>query len=91
MTPRAVEVLRRAFELGRMDPASVGVRISTGRGLRGEEARTGFADQPEPHEVTIEVEGLRLFVPRALEERGAVVDVADEHDRIILISESEAD
>lgn len=85
VTPRAVEVLRRAFELGRMDPASVGVRLSTARGLRGEEVRTGFAEAAEPDEVTIEVGSLRLFVPRSLEERGAVVDVADEHDRIVLI------
>ena len=82
VTARAVEVLKRAFELGRMDPSQVGVRVSVAKGLRGEEVRTGFAEQPEPDETTVEAGGIRLFVATRLAERGAVIDVAAEHDQI---------
>ena len=82
VTPRAIEVLKRAFELGRMDPSRVGVRVSVAKSLRGEEVRTGFAEQPEPDETTIETDGIRLFVAAELAERGAVIDVAAEHDQI---------
>jgi hypothetical protein len=82
VTPRAVEVLKRAFELGRMDPSRVGVRVSVAKGLRGEEVRTGFAEGPEPDETTVESDGIMLFVAAVLAERGAVIDVAAEHDQI---------
>jgi hypothetical protein len=88
VTARAVDVLRRALEAGRLDPAAVGVRIDVGRGLRGEEVRPSFAEQAEPGDVEIEVGGLRLFVPKSLSERGATVDVADEHDRIVIREET---
>jgi hypothetical protein len=84
VTPRAIAVLKRALELGRMDPSRVGIRISTARGLHGNEARTGFSEEPEADEVTVVAGDLRLFVPSALAERGAVVDVADEHDKIVV-------
>jgi hypothetical protein len=84
VTPRAIEVLKRALEAGRMDPRIVGVQIGLAAGLRGTEVRTGFAEQPEPGEVEVGVEGLRLFVQASLAERGTVVDVADEHDRIVI-------
>jgi len=67
-----------------MDPAQIGIRIGTARGLRGEEVRTGFADAPEPDEKTLEISGIRLFVPGTLAERNATIDVADEHDRIVV-------
>ena len=82
VTPRAVEVFKRAFELGRMDPARVGVRVSVAKALRGEEVRTGFAEEPEPDETTVEAGGIRLFVATRLAERGVVIDVAAEHDQI---------
>jgi hypothetical protein len=84
VTPRAVEVLRRALEAGRMDPERVGIRIALGRGLRGEEARTGFDEEAEAEERTVTIDGIRLFVPIALFEEGATIDVAEEHDRIVI-------
>ncbi len=84
VTPRAVEVLARALEAGRMDPSRVAIRVAVARGLRGEEVRTGFAEEPEPDETIIDAGGIRVFVPGALSERDAVIDVADEHDRIIV-------
>lgn len=67
-----------------MDPAGVAIRVTLARGPRGEEARTAFADSLEPDEVCIERSGIRLYVPRALEERGATIDVSDEHDTIVV-------
>jgi hypothetical protein len=84
VTPRAAEVFRRALEAGRMDPERVGIRVSIGRGLRGEEARTGFAEDAEEDERTVTIDAIRLFVPIALFEEGATIDVADEHDRIVI-------
>lgn len=84
VTPRAVEVLRRAFELGRIDPARVGVRILLAASPRGDAVRTGFAEEPEPGETIVEAGGIRLFVPSSLADRGAVVDASDEHDQIVI-------
>lgn len=84
VTPRAIEVLRRALEAGRMDPAVVGVRIAVGRGLRGDDVRTTFAEQPEPDDETLDAGGVRIFVAHELASREVTVDVADEHDRIVL-------
>jgi Fe-S cluster assembly iron-binding protein IscA len=85
VTSRAIEVFRRALDVGRMDPARIGIRVSIARGLTGEEVRTGFAEQPEQGEVTMEVDGLRLFLPPGLAGRDGTIDVADEHDRIVLL------
>ena len=85
VTPRAIEVFRRAFDVGRMDPARIGIRVSIARGLKGEEVRTGFAEQPEHDEVTVEVDGLKLFLPAGLAGRDGTIDVAGEHDRIVLL------
>jgi Fe-S cluster assembly iron-binding protein IscA len=84
VTPRAVEVLRRALHAGRLDPAKVGIRVSLGRGIHGEEIRTSFVEGPEPGDETIDAGGIRVFVPAGLARRGAALDVADDHDRIIL-------
>jgi Fe-S cluster assembly iron-binding protein IscA len=84
VTPRAVDVLRRALVAGRMDPERVGIRISVARGMRGEEVRTGFAEEPEPGDETLDAAGIRLFVPADLAAKDATLDVADEHDRIVL-------
>lgn len=65
-----------------MDPSKVSVRVFTARGPRGEEVRTGFAERPEQDETTIHAGGIRLFIPSGLAERGAVIDVSEEHDRI---------
>jgi Fe-S cluster assembly iron-binding protein IscA len=84
VTPRAVDVLKRALEAGRMDPARVGVRVSLARGMRGSEVRTGFAEAPEPGDETLDAGGIRLFIPAEIAAGDSVIDVADEHDRIVL-------
>jgi Fe-S cluster assembly iron-binding protein IscA len=84
VTPRAVEVLRRALDAARLDPARTGVRVAEARGMRGSEIRTGFADEPEPGDETIDAGGIRIYVPAALARRDATIDVSDEHERIVL-------
>ena len=81
VTPRAIEVLRRALEAARLAPSDVGIRVSLARSLRGPELRTGFAEQAEQGEATIEVGGIRLFLGPEI---SGTLDVADEHDRIVL-------
>jgi hypothetical protein len=81
VTPRAIEVLRRALAAGRLHPSKAGIRIEMAKGLRGGELRTGFAEQAEPGETTIEADGIRLFLPPDV---SGTLDVADEHDRIVL-------
>ena len=81
VTPRAIEVLRRALEAGRLDPAEAGIRVTLAKSLGGAELQTGFAEQAEPGEETIEAEGIKLFVASDI---SGTLDVADEHDRIVL-------
>ena len=69
-----------------MDPARVGIRVSLARGMRGSEVRTGFAEDPEPGDETLEADGIRLFIPPEVAAGDSVLDVADEHDRIVLRS-----
>jgi hypothetical protein len=78
LSPQAVDVLRRALDAGRMDPARVGVRLTLDRSGA---LRTGFATEPEPGEETILAGGVRLFAAEGLD---GTLDVADEHDRLIL-------
>ena len=84
VSDRALGVLRRALDAARLDPRTVGVRVSLARGPRGEELRTSFAEQPEPGEQTIEAGGITLFMPVDLAARQATLDVSEEHDRIVL-------
>lgn len=67
-----------------MDPARVAIRVTTSRGLRGVEVRTGFAEEPEPEDVTVSIGGITLFIPAELDERGATIDASDEHDTIVV-------
>ncbi|MGH2785422.1 MAG: hypothetical protein ACRDJ1_09170 [Actinomycetota bacterium] len=84
VTPRALAVLARALEAGRMDPGRVGIRVTIATGPRGPEVRTGFADEPEPGDVSLTLGGITLFIQAELDERGATLDVSDEHDVIVL-------
>lgn len=54
--------------------------------VAGGEVRPRFAQQPEPDDEVLEVEGLRVFVARSVTaEHGLVeVAVAPEHDQLIV-------
>jgi hypothetical protein len=81
VTSKALEVLRRALEAARLDAATTAISL---RVTRGGDVQTGFADEPDPGEQIVDEGGIRIFVPTALAEAGAVVDVSDEHDRIVV-------
>ena len=80
VTPKAIEVLKRALEAGRMDPALVGVRLSVDRGGT---LRTGFTEEPESGDATLDVGGVRLYVPPDVD-GDRVLDVTGEHDQLML-------
>jgi hypothetical protein len=82
VTERAVEVLRRALEAGRLDPEVVGIRVWR---TRDGAVRTGFAEEPEPGDDTMDIAGIRLFIPAELAGEGRTLDVSSEHDRIVLV------
>jgi Fe-S cluster assembly iron-binding protein IscA len=79
LTPRAIEVLRRAIDAGRLDASSAGVRVWV---TRTGDAQIGFADEPTAGDEIVEAGGIRVFVAPGLAD--AVLDVADEHDRIVV-------
>ncbi|MGH2828940.1 MAG: hypothetical protein ACRDJM_00500 [Actinomycetota bacterium] len=76
---RVPEVLRRGLEAAGLRPEEHGVRIRLVRGV----TQTAFAADPEPGDVTLDVEGIRLFLDPSLSGSGAVViGVSSEHDQI---------
>jgi hypothetical protein len=80
VTPRAVEVLRRSFEVARLDPSSYGVRLR--RTAHG--AQTQFAEAPEPGDEVLEAGGIRLFVAPAIAKGAVTIDASEEHDQIVV-------
>lgn len=89
VTEEAARVLRRALELGGVDPERGGIRLRAARSLSGGAGvQVELADGPGPGESTVEAAGLRLFVDPALiaSAAGPVVDVEQPHERIVLRS-----
>lgn len=89
VTEAAAQVLRRALELGGVDPQRGGVRLYLARSLGGAPGlQVELAEGPGPQETTVETAGLRLFVHPSLSAALAepVVDVEEPHERIVLRS-----
>ncbi len=87
VTQEAVEVLKRSLELGRVDPATGGVRLRGARALGGGfDIQVELADAPGEEEHVIEVGGIRVFVDgevrRAYPE--AVVAVEPQHEVVVV-------
>lgn len=82
LTPEAVEVIRRSFEIGGMDPSTVGVRLRRAGGV----VRPRFAEQPEPDDVVVDIEGVRVFVDPTVagEYPDVEIAVSDEHDELVV-------
>lgn len=80
VTPEAVAVIKRSLELASADPSEVGVRLRRAGG----QVRPRFADDPHPDDEVIEVEGVRIFVERALATEDVEIAVSPEHDTLIV-------
>jgi len=82
ITPRAADVLRRGLDAARLDPSAFGVRVWVAAG----QARSGFADEPERGDTTVEAGGMRIFVNESVTQDGpAAIDVSAEHDQIVVV------
>lgn len=82
VTPRAAEVLRRGLQAARLDPSTFGVRVW----IAGGQARSGFADEPDEGDATVDAGGLRVFVdPGVTRDGPAAIDVSAEHDQIVVV------
>ncbi len=87
VTPEAIEVLGRSFELAGIDPDTGGARLRTARGLGGGvSVQIEFASGPGPDEQVVEAGGIRLFVTPELFETvpDPVVAVEPQHDRVVV-------
>ena len=87
VTPEAVEVLKRSFELAGIDPRAGGVRLRPARGLGGGvSVQIEFASEPGAGEEIVEVSGVRLFVTSDLTDAipNPVVAVEPQHDRVVV-------
>ena len=87
VTPEAVEVLLRSFELAGIDPGSGGVRLRPARGLGGGvSVQIEFATAPMEDEEVVSTGGVRLFVQPDLVEAvpNPVVAVEPQHDRVVV-------
>lgn len=81
VTPAAAGLIRRSLELAKLDPADAGVRLR----LAGGAVRPRFATAPEPDDEIVDLDGVRLFVDRALVTGDDVtVDVSDEHEQLVI-------
>lgn len=78
---RSIEVLRRGFEAARLDPNEYGVRVRLVRGI----TQTSFADHPESDDLTIEVDGIRIFLDSSVTKhaRASIMTTA-EHDQVVV-------
>jgi hypothetical protein len=82
LTAAALEVVRNSLELAKADPSKVGVRLR----IAGGAVRPRFVETPEDGDETVEAEGVRVFIARAiLDEHGDVeVDVTPEHGQLVV-------
>jgi Fe-S cluster assembly iron-binding protein IscA len=82
ITPEALAVVRRSLELSGSDPSQVGVRLRAAGGA----IRPRFASEPEPTDVVVEEEGIRVFIARSIIESDDDVEIAvtPEHDQLVV-------
>jgi len=75
-------VIRRSLELAGADASEVGVRLRPAGGA----IRPRFASEPEPTDVVVEQDGVRVFVAQTiLEGRDDVeIGVTAEHETLVV-------
>lgn len=81
ITPEALDVIRRSLELAGADPKEMAVRLRRAGGA----IRPRFVSDPEPEDVVVEAEGIRVFVAGSIAAEGDVeIAVTPEHDELVV-------
>lgn len=78
ITPEALVVIRRSLELAGADPAEMAVRVRVAGGA----VRSRFVTDPEPTDVIVEADGIRVFVAEDLATNDVEIAVTDDHDQL---------
>jgi Fe-S cluster assembly iron-binding protein IscA len=81
ITEEALAVVRRSLELAGADPAEMAVRLRQAGGA----IRPRFVTEPEPTDVIVETNGVRVFVAESIAGEGDVeIGVTPEHDELVV-------
>lgn len=75
-------MVRRSLELAGADPSEVAVRLR----MAGGQIRPRFTSEPDPTDIVVEAEGIRMFVAQALVEGEGDVEIAvtPEHETLVV-------
>jgi Fe-S cluster assembly iron-binding protein IscA len=94
VTEAAADVLKRAMQLGNVDPSVGGIRLRSARALGGGlGVQVELADGPLAGERVVETAGLRLFVDAGSvgTMRRPIVTLDPQHDTITVRDRDDAD
>ena len=82
ITPEALEVIRRSLDLAGADSSEMGVRLR----MAGGAVRPRFAPEPEPGDVVVEQDGIRVFIAASIIEGKDDVEigVTSEHETLVV-------
>jgi Fe-S cluster assembly iron-binding protein IscA len=82
VTPEALAVIRNSLQVAQADPNAVGIRLR----IAGGEVRPQFVTEPRDDDEVTVVEGMRVFIARAIvDDLGdVVVDATEEHGNLIV-------
>ncbi len=82
ITPEALEVIRRSLSIAGAQSSEMGVRLR----LAGGAVRPRFAADPEPTDVVVEQDGVRVFVAESILSDGDDVEigVTAEHETLVV-------
>lgn len=89
VTAEAIEVLKRSLDLAGLDSAGGGIRLRRAHGLGGgTEIQIELADAPLEGEVTIDADGIALYVAPEVVAAvpNPVLTVEPQHERVVLRS-----
>jgi Fe-S cluster assembly iron-binding protein IscA len=82
ITPEALEVIRRSLSLAGAESSDVGVRLR----MAGGAVRPRFATEPEPDDVIVEQDGVRVFIAESIVqgEDDVEIGVTAEHETLVV-------
>lgn len=82
ITPEALEVIRRSLSLAGAESSDMGVRLR----MAGGAVRPRFAADPEPGDVMVEQDGVRVFVAESVVQGhdNVEIGVTTEHETLVV-------